>query len=68
MQVNLAGATRVQEAGGITSCGVTAHVVVLVTTHGPSSYLIGYYAVKSSFDTANRTTFQAILRCFTFTK
>jgi hypothetical protein len=65
--VKLAGATWVQEAGDITSGGVTLHMVVLVTTHGQSTYLIGYYAVKSSFDTANRTTFQPIVRSFTFT-
>lgn len=65
--VQVAGETWVQESGDVTSNGVTVHLVVLVTTHGKSTYLIGFIAEASSFSSANTKYFQPILNSFTFT-
>jgi hypothetical protein len=65
--VSLAGATWVQESADITRDGVTIHMVVLVTTHDQATYLLGYFALSSSFSGSNHNYFQPTVQSFTFT-
>lgn len=66
--VDLAGETWVQEAADITRDGVELHIVVLVTTHGDQTYLLGYYSTPQAFDAANTAYFQPAVQSFAFTK
>ena len=66
--VRFAGETWVKESGDAATNGETIHIVVLVTTHGNGTYLIGFFSLSSSFSSANRQFFQPIQNSFTFTK
>lgn len=65
--VKFAGETWVQVSGDATPSGTPIHMVILVTTHKGASYLIGFFAVKSSFDSANTRDFQPMQNSFGFT-
>ena len=65
--VQFAGETWVQVSGDESPNGTHIHMVILVSTHKGSTYLIGFASVISAFDSANSHYFQPMRNSFTFT-
>ncbi len=65
-QVTFGSATWEQEAGDITHSQLRVHMVVLIVTHGFTTYVLAFLATTSSFTAVDTHVFQRTTQSFRF--
>ncbi len=65
-KIKLAGETWTQESADVSVARGVMHVVVLITVHDSSTYILMYAAIQPSFSKFNSQDFQPMERSFTF--